>query len=237
MGSPINVVRLQEELKNHPDRNFVDYLCNEIKFGFDTLVEEERITRIKESRNLQSALKQPVVVDELVSKELPNNFVVGPFDQPPYEHYRVSPIGVAESKYSKKKRLIVDLSSPHGDGDHSSINSLIDKEQCSLKYIKVDDAVQSIKMLGKGTWLCKTDISNAFKLLGIKQSQWNFYMFKWKGKYYVCTRLVFGSRSSPVIFDTLSKAICWIAKKQLWFRKHISPARRFSVSHATCGGR
>ena len=37
-------------------------------------------------------------------------------------------------------------------------------------------------------------------------------MIKWKGKYYVCTRLVFGSRSSPVIFDTLSKAICWIAK-------------------------
>ena len=37
-------------------------------------------------------------------------------------------------------------------------------------------------------------------------------MFKWKGKYYFCTRLVFGSRSSPAIFDTLSKAICWIAK-------------------------
>ena len=106
MGSPINVVRLQEELKNHPDRNFVDYLCNGIKFGFDTLVEEEKITRIKECSNLQSALKQPVVVDELVSKELSNNFVVGPFDQPPYEHYRVSPIGVAESKYSKKKKKI-----------------------------------------------------------------------------------------------------------------------------------
>jgi hypothetical protein len=46
--------------------------------------------------------------------------------------YRVSPIGIVEGKYSGKKRLIVDLSSPHDSEEHSSINNLIDKEQCSL---------------------------------------------------------------------------------------------------------
>ena len=33
---------------------------------------------------------------------------------------------------------------------------------------------------------------------------------KWEGKYYVFVRLVFGCRSSPCIFDTLSQAVCWI---------------------------
>ena len=120
---------------------------------------------------MQSALKQPDIVDELISKELSNNFIVGPFDQPPFDFYRVSPNGVAESKYSKKKRLIVDLSSPHGDSEHFSVNDLIDKDQCSLKYIKIDDAIKCIKTLGKSTWLCKTDISNAFKLLESSRHQ------------------------------------------------------------------
>jgi hypothetical protein len=43
--------------------------------------------------------------------------------------YRVSPIGIVEGKYSEKKKLIVDLSSPHDGEEHSSINNLIDKEQ------------------------------------------------------------------------------------------------------------
>ena len=33
---------------------------------------------------------------------------------------------------------------------------------------------------------------------------------KWNNKYYFYMRLVFGSRSSPKIFDTLSEAVCWI---------------------------
>lgn len=36
--SPINVNRLEYELKEHPDKHFVMYLLNGIRFGFDTLV-------------------------------------------------------------------------------------------------------------------------------------------------------------------------------------------------------
>jgi hypothetical protein len=58
---------------------------------------------------------------------------VCPFCKPPFEHYRVSPLGVATGKYSQKKRLILDLSSPHSK-DVASINDIIDKEQCSMSY-------------------------------------------------------------------------------------------------------
>jgi hypothetical protein len=50
---------------------------------------------------------------------------------------------VTTGKYSHKKRLILDLSSPHSD-DVASINDLIDKGQCSMSYIKIDDAVTII---------------------------------------------------------------------------------------------
>jgi hypothetical protein len=61
--------------------------------------------------------------------------------------------GVTTGKYSHKKRLILDLSSPHRD-------DLIDKGQCSMSYIKIDDAVKIIKKYGQGTKLCKFDIQN-----------------------------------------------------------------------------
>ena len=75
----------------------------------------------------------------------------------------------------------------------------------------VDDAIARIKEKGRGSWLCKTDIKDAFKLLPIHPSLWPFHGIKWQGKCYYYTRLVFGSRSSPKIFDTLSVAVCWIA--------------------------
>ncbi|CAG2251370.1 unnamed protein product [Mytilus edulis] len=126
--------------------------------------------------------------------------------------YRVSPIGIVEGKYSGKKRLIVDLSSPHESQDHFSINDLIDKEQCSLSYVKIDDAINAIKEFGRLSILNKADIADAFKQLGIKRDQHHLYCIKWRNLYYYYERLCFGSRSSPKIFDNLSVAICWIAK-------------------------
>jgi len=58
----------------------------------------------------------------------------------------VSPIGIVEEKYSRNKRLIIDLSTSHDDTTNTSINDLIDKETCSLTYVKVDDAMKIIQI-------------------------------------------------------------------------------------------
>lgn len=137
---------------------------------------------------------------------------MGPYVKPPFPTYRVSPLGIVEGKYSKKKRLIVDLSAPHDDDVHPSINNLIDKEECSMSYVKLDDAIEVIQQLGQGSVLCKTDITDAFKLIPIKPDQWHLFGFKWQDKYYFYKRLAFGCRSSPKIFDHLSQAVCWIAQ-------------------------
>lgn len=95
-------------------------------------------------------------------------FLYGPFDSPPFEHYRVSPLGIATGKYSGKKRLIVDLSSPHEGPFNVSVNDLIDKDSCSLTYVKLDDAIRALCQYGKGALMCKVDISDAFKQLPIR---------------------------------------------------------------------
>ena len=136
-----NVDLLEYELCNLPDTKFVSYLCTGLRHGFDTLVQSEKV-QTKECKNNLSARVQETVVSELIDKELQKGFIYGPFTQPPFDNYRVSPIGVAEGKYSKKKRLILNLSAPHNDTD-LSINDLIDKAQCSMSYIKIDDAIKN----------------------------------------------------------------------------------------------
>ncbi|XP_041117254.1 uncharacterized protein LOC121321928, partial [Polyodon spathula] len=106
-------------------------------------------------------------------------------------------------------RLIIDLSAPRGSST-SSINSLIPQDQFSLHYITTADAIHSIKLAGRGSWLAKADISDAFKVMPIHPSLRHLFGICWHGKFYFSTQLTFGCRSSPKIFDTLSEALCWI---------------------------
>jgi hypothetical protein len=102
-----------------------------------------------ECSNNFSARSQPAIVKDLIDKECEKGFLSGPYNIPPFKRYRVSPLGLAEGKYSKKKRLILDLSAPHDTDDISSINDLICKEECSLTYAKIDNAIKVILELGR----------------------------------------------------------------------------------------
>lgn len=158
-----------------------------------------------------SARSDPTSVSLLLARELERGYLIGPFDHPPFDIYRINPLGLAETKYTKKKRLTVDMSAPHNLEGHSSLNDLINKDDFSLSYVKIDDAIRVINSLGPNVLMCKTDITDAFKQVPIHPSLWPFHGIGWNNQYYFFTRLVFGSRSSPKIFDSLSSIITWIA--------------------------
>ena len=108
----INIERLEKKMYYHPDRTYVDNLIKGIKEGFDIGVKFVPTSSF-EWNNAQSALKNAHFVTETIKKETELGYLAGPFEKLQHEVYRVSPIGVAKGKYSKKKRLILDLSSPH----------------------------------------------------------------------------------------------------------------------------
>ena len=58
---------------------------------------------------------------------------------------------------------------------HSSINNLIDKEQCSPLYVKLDYAIKKISEVGIEAMLCKFDIKDAFKICPIRKDQWKLF--------------------------------------------------------------
>ena len=182
-----------------------------MEFGFDTLV-SSTTSPTKECNNLMSARTQPEIVSNLLREECEKGYAYGPFRDAPFDCYRISSIGVAKGEYSGKKRLIIDLSAPHNDSTHSSINDLIDKEQCSLTYVKLDDAIKKISEVGTGAMLCKFDIKDAFKICPVCKDQWKLFCVRWDNLVYVLVCLSFGWRSSPKILDTLASSVCWIAE-------------------------
>lgn len=131
----------------------------------------------------------------------------------------LTPLGLVRGKWPPyKPRLIVDQSSPH-DGSALSINELINKDDYSLKYITIDHAIRIILKLGPGTLCMKTDGRDAFKQIPTRPDVWPFQMIHHLGQYYFYSRLTFGSRSSPWIYDQLSTAVQWIAQNVFGVRE------------------
>ena len=58
-----------------------------------------------ECRNNFSARSQPAIVKDLIDKECEKGFLSGPYNILPFKKYRVSSLGLAEGKYSKKKTI------------------------------------------------------------------------------------------------------------------------------------
>ena len=131
---PINIDKLDNYLADHPDKNFVSYLINGLTQRFDTGLKSLPSSSL-ECQNLLSARTQKGIVAELIQSEVNKGFISGPYEKLPFSIYRVNPLGIAESKYSGKKRLIFDLSAPDNDVNHASLNDLIQKEEFSLNYV------------------------------------------------------------------------------------------------------
>ena len=63
---------------------------------------------------------------------------------------------------------------------------------------------------GRHCLMCKIDIKRAFRLLPVLPAQWIILGICWVGQFFIDTRLPFGLRSSPAIFNRFADAVCWI---------------------------
>ena len=201
--TPIDIDRLELELSDHPDMLFVENLCRDLREGTRIDYTGPRAPCI--SKNLPSAYQNPRT--DTLAQEVALGRVAGPFDSPPLPNLQVSPIRVIPKKHSDKFRLIFHLSHPKS-GD--SINSCIPKEDFSLQYTKIDNAITALLTFGPGTYIAKSDIESAFHIFPINKEDWELLGMLWDEKYYVDMFLPFGLRSAPFKFNNLSLAIAWI---------------------------
>ena len=225
VSTPLNVDKLAFELVNHPNSSFVSNLISALRYGTRIGYLGPHKTRV--SRNLISASQHPEVVSGNLQKEVQLGRIAGPFPSPPLPNLQCHPIGVVPKKHSVEWRTIYHLSYPEGD----SINDHIPKDPYSLQYVRVDDAIAILRSLGPGSFMAKTDLKSAFRLMPIHPEDWNLLGIYWQSQYYIDLYLPFGLRSAPFLFNQISDALEWILKHNYGLRHVIHILDDFLVEH------
>ena len=113
------------------------------------------------------------------------------------EGVHISLLGLIPKKNKPGKwRMIVDLSSPRG----SSINDGISSDVASLQYTSIDDLAALVVSQGKGSYLVKADIQEAYRMVPVHLEDQHLLGVKWNGAVFIDKVLPFGLRSAPKIF-------------------------------------
>ena len=76
------------------------------------------------------------------------------------------------------------LSAPVGN----SINDFISKDDFSLHYASIDDAVKILLSLGRGATMAKVDLKSVFRMFPVCREDWQFLGIKWRGRFFVDTQ-------------------------------------------------
>ena len=200
--TPIIIGKLSPFLMGHPDAN---YLINGLQAGFTLGFIGLRSS--SSCSNFKSCVDMPHIVLEKLHAELKAKRIQGPFDIPPFPYMKISPIGLVPKKAPGQYRLIHHLSNPKGQ----SVNDFIDQLFSSVNYSSFDDAVSHLVSLGPGTFMAKTDIDSAFRIIPIHPLDHELLGFTFLDKYYFDTCLPMGASSSCAILERFSTAIHWIA--------------------------
>ncbi len=101
--------------------------------------------------------------------------------------------------------LITDLSFP----PDASVNDEIDPTACSMQYTSVKKVARAAQSLGRGALLAKLDIQAAYRLVPVHPQDRSLLGVRWHDSLYLDGCLMFGLRSSPIIFTALADALEW----------------------------
>ena len=203
--TPLIADQWEHHLKDHPDRNLVQYILHGIREGFRIGFNRDNKCK-RATSNMNSAIANPQPVSEFLQTELSAGRIVGPL--PDIPEVQISRFGVIpKSGQPRKWRPILDLSSPHS----SSVNDGIAPQLCSIQYATVDNAVHRILLQGTNALLAKIDIEHAYRNIPIHPNDRRLLGMSWEGNLYIDTVLPFGLKSAPKIFFAIADSLEWIA--------------------------
>ena len=180
-----------------------EYLVIDFEEGFSLNYEGDLKYCQRMAPNLKLRVGNKIELWNKVMKEVELGRYARPFDEPPFENFVQSPIGlVPKDKGTKKTRLIFHLSFPKS-GD--SVNSGIPYDKCQVKYLDFGEAIKLCLKEGVGCKLGKSDMLSAFRHVLMAKDQWWLLVMKAEHpitkvvKYFVDKCLPFGSSISCAI--------------------------------------
>ena len=183
-----------------------------IRFGFP-LDFDRRATLVSHLDNHSSAKAYPEDIKAYLQEETAYKANLGPYTQPPLAGLHRSPFMTRDKPDSPHRRVIIDLSFPHGN----LVNAGIAKDIYSdtpfiLKLPTIDNITNHIKSLGRGCKLYKVDISRAFR--HFKLDPRDYDLLGLYHNWFLDTCLPFGYHHGSALFQRLSDAVHRIMRQR-----------------------
>ncbi len=214
--TPLVWQQWEEELREHPDREWVEFLVMGVREGFRLGHDQSKVVLKERRGTMYEASHHRGVIHEYLENEVQCRRIW----KVNAEGVQCLEFGVIPKKGRPGRwRLIVDLSAPEAH----SVNDGIDRVLSSVSYTSVDDVVKRVLELGEGARLAKADVKAAYRNVPVHpRDRWLLGM-RWEGETFVDGTLPFGLRSAPLLFTALGDAIEWIATKRgaVWLRHYI----------------
>ncbi|KAM4794908.1 uncharacterized protein WCC33_000060 [Rhinophrynus dorsalis] len=158
------------------------------------------------SGNLKSVLGNEHLVFDKLMREVDLGRMSGPFLSPPFQDFRVSPLGLVPKRVEGQFRLIHHLSYPKGE----SVNDGIDKEESRVQYASFDRALSLVRSAGRGCLMAKSDIKSAFRLLPIHPECYHLLGCSLLGSFFFDMCLPMGCAISCYYFEVFSSFLDWV---------------------------
>ncbi|KAF8804743.1 hypothetical protein BYT27DRAFT_7225344 [Phlegmacium glaucopus] len=208
-------------LVNHPNQPFIQSVCAGLHEGFwpwvGTLHEDLPITH-DESRTPPSDLDKATFICDQCHKEQVKNQFSKPFGPALLPGMYSMPVHAVEKPNSSDLRLV----NNHSAGPFS-LNHMIDHSKVTgfpldnLRHLR-EILLNIRKSLGNiPLTMCKSDISEAYRLLPVS-SYWQIkQIVTVDGARYVDRNLAFRSSASPAIFISFNSLVAWITKYEKLF--------------------
>ena len=206
--TPLNLEQWIRELSHHPDTSFANYILDGIHRGFRIGFDRSH-SLVSANSNLHC--NNPDIVSDYLAREVASHRMWKcPMGVRP-KGVHISPLGLIPKKNKPGKwRMIVDLSSPWG----SSINDGISSDVASLQYTSIDDLAALVVSEGKGYYLVKANIQEAYRTVPVHPEDQHLLGVEWNGAVFIDKVLPFGLRSAPKIFSAVADALLWILTKK-----------------------
>ena len=158
-------------------------------------------------------------VDSYVRTELKHDALLGPFQVPPVFPLHLNPLMTRPKKtppgQSPARRVIMDMSWPHGESVNDGIPSdYYLSGPFEVHLPSVDFMANRLRTLGPGALMYKTDLARGYRQLRVDPADWPLLGFQVDGTFYMDVCPPFGMRSSCLMMQRTSEAVCYLHNLQ-----------------------
>ena len=138
------------------------------------------------AKNVRSAHKNGMWMTDAIATWVKKGLLAGPFSRVPLGGFRQNPMMAVEQR--TKVRPIMNLSAPVGEAFNEEVDT---RDLFKLKMSSTKLFRDALLKMGRRAVMSKFDIQDAYKLIKNHPSQRQLFGFKWLGKFFLDTTLIF----------------------------------------------